>query len=63
MKRKLYTGVEVCDNKMKKKQRHTINDKPTMYLDIFNKNIFNKKLFLLYPDEDLYYGSKYWFFL
>ena len=43
MKRNLDTGVEVYDNKVKKKkQRHTTNEK---------------------PDEDLYYGSKYWLFL
>ena len=38
MKRNLDTGVEVCDKKQKKKQRHTTNEKPNMYLDIFNKN-------------------------
>ena len=38
MKPKLDTGVEVCDNKVKKKQRHTTNKKPNMYLDIFDKN-------------------------
>ena len=32
MKPKLDTGVEVCDNKMKKKQRHTTNEKPNMYI-------------------------------
>ena len=38
MKRNLDMGVEVYDNKAKKKQRHTTNEKPNMYLDIFNKN-------------------------
>ena len=32
------SGVEVYDNKMKKNQRHTTNEKPNMYLDIFKKN-------------------------
>ena len=38
MKRNLDTGVEVYDNKAKKKQRHTTNEKPNIYLDIFNKS-------------------------
>ena len=38
MKRNLDTGVEVCDNKVKKKQRHPTNEKPNMYLDIYDKN-------------------------
>ena len=38
MKRNLDTGVEVYDNKGKKKQRHITKEKPNMYLDIFNKN-------------------------
>ena len=37
MKLNLDKGVEVYDNKVKKKQRHTTNEKPNMYLDIFNK--------------------------
>ena len=37
MKRNLDTGVEVYDNKVKKKERHITNEKPNMYLDIFNK--------------------------
>ena len=28
MKQNLDTGVEVCDNRVKKKQRHTTNKKP-----------------------------------
>ena len=36
MKRCLDTGVEVYDNKVrKKKQRHATNEKPNMYLNIF----------------------------
>ena len=38
MKQNLDTGVKVWDNKVKKKQRHTTNEKPDTYLDIFNKN-------------------------
>ena len=38
MKRNLDTGVEVYDNKVKKKQRHTTHEKPNMYLDMSNKN-------------------------
>ena len=38
MKRNLDTGVEVCDNKVKKKQRHTTNGKPNIHLDIFNES-------------------------
>ena len=30
MKRNLDTGVEVCDNRVKKNQRHTTNEKPNM---------------------------------
>ena len=41
MKPKLDTGVEVCDNKVKEKQRHTTNEKPNMYLDIFKIRITN----------------------
>ena len=37
MKRNLDMGVEVCDNRVKK-NRHTTNEKPNMYLDIFNYN-------------------------
>ena len=36
MKRNLDTGIEVYDNKVKQNQRHTTNEKPNMYLDIFN---------------------------
>ena len=32
MKQNLDTGVEVCDNKAKKKQRHTTNEKPNCIL-------------------------------
>ena len=35
MKRNLDTGVEVCDNREKKNQRHTTNEKPNMYKDIY----------------------------
>ena len=35
---KLDTGVEVYDNKAKKKQRHATNEKPNLYLNTFNKN-------------------------
>ena len=46
---------------VKKKQRHTTNEKPNMYSYIFNKN---NKYFNPYPDEgDLYYGLKHWLFL
>ena len=37
MKRNIDTGIEVCGSKVKKKQRHTANKKPNMYLDIFNR--------------------------
>ena len=30
MRRNLDTGVEVCDNRVKKNQRHTANEKPNM---------------------------------
>ena len=30
--------MSIIFNKMKKKQRHTTNKKPNMYLNIFNKN-------------------------
>ena len=49
MKRNLDTGVEVCDNRVKKNQRHTTNEKPNMYKDKYN--IIIKDLlcgFLLY---------------
>ena len=39
MKQNLDTGVEVYDNKVKKKQRHTTNEKPNMYLDRFNRGV------------------------
>ena len=39
MKRNVDTGVEVYDNKMKKKQRHTTNEKPNMYLNISNRGV------------------------
>ena len=39
MKRNLDTGVEVYDNKAKKKQRHATNEKPNMYLDIFDRGV------------------------
>ena len=39
MQPKLDTGVEVYDNKVKKKQRHATNEKPNMYLDIFNTGV------------------------
>ena len=38
MKRDLDKGVEVYDDKAKKRQRHTKNEKPNMYLDVSNKN-------------------------
>ena len=38
IKRSLDTGVEVYDNKVKKKQRHTTNNKPNMYKDINKDN-------------------------
>ena len=41
MKRNLDTGVEVYDNIVKKNQRHITNEKPNMYLDIFNENLYN----------------------
>ena len=37
IKPKLDTGVEVYDNKVKKKQHHATNEKPNKYLNIFNK--------------------------
>ena len=37
MKRNLDTGVEVYDDKVKKKQRHATNEKQNMYFNIFNK--------------------------
>ena len=37
MKRNYDTGVEVYDKKVEKKQRHTANEKPNMYLDIFEE--------------------------
>ena len=39
MRRNLDTGVEVYYNKVKKEQRHTTNQKPNMYLDIFNRGV------------------------
>ena len=38
MKRSLDTGVEVCDNRVKKYQRHATNKKPNMYKDIYKDN-------------------------
>ena len=38
MKRNLDTGVKVCDDRVKKKQRPTTNEKPNMYKDIYNNN-------------------------
>ena len=38
MKQNVDTGVEVCDNRVKKNQRHTKNEKPNMYLDNYNDN-------------------------
>ena len=35
-KRKLDMGVEVNDNRVKKEQRHPTNQKPNMYVNIFN---------------------------
>ena len=35
MKRNLDTGVEVCDNRVNKNQRHTTNEKPNMYKDMY----------------------------
>ena len=31
MKRNLDTGVEVCDNRVKKNQHHTTNETPNLY--------------------------------
>ena len=39
MKRNLDTGIEIYDNKVKKNQRHITNEKPNMYLDIFNRGV------------------------
>ena len=39
MKPKLDTGVEVYDNKVKKKQRYPTNKKLNMYLNIFNRGV------------------------
>ena len=39
MKQNLDIGVKVCDNKVKKKQRHTTKEKPNVYLDIFNRGV------------------------
>ena len=39
MKHNLDTGVEVCDNRVKKNQRHTTNQTSNMYLDIFNDSV------------------------
>ena len=36
MKRNLDTVIEVYDNRVKKNQRHTTNEQPNMYLDMFN---------------------------
>ena len=44
MKRNLDTGVEVYDNKVEKNQRHATNEKPNMYLDIFDKNTLLTKI-------------------
>ena len=38
MKQNLDTGVEVCDNRVKKNKRHTTNKKPNMYKDKYNDN-------------------------
>ena len=48
MKPNLDTGVEVYDTKVKKKQRHTTNEKPNMYLDIINESlmIMNSQYFV-----------------
>ena len=37
-KQNLDMCVEIYDSKLKKKQRHTTNEKLNMYLDIFNKS-------------------------
>ena len=39
MKGNLDTGIEVCDNKVKKNQRHTTNEKTNMYVDIINRGV------------------------
>ena len=36
MKQNIDAGDKVYDNKVKKNQRHTTNEKPNMYLDIIN---------------------------
>ena len=42
MKRNLDTGVEICNNKMKKDQRHRTNEKPNVCFNYFIKtNILN----------------------
>ena len=46
MKQNLDMGVEVYDNKVKKKQCHTTNKRPNMYLDIFIKKPTIHKAFL-----------------
>ena len=38
IKQNLDTGMKVCDNRVKKNQRHTTNEKPNMYKDIYNNN-------------------------
>ena len=48
MKQNLDTGVEVYDNKVKKKQRHTTNKKQNTYLDIFNKNYHTHLLIIFF---------------
>ena len=50
MKRNLDTGVEVDNNEVKENQRHTTNEKPNMYISIFNKKkpifLFTKQIFM-----------------
>ena len=38
MRRNLDTGVEVCDNRVKKNQRYSTNEKPNMYKYIYNNS-------------------------
>ena len=54
MKRNLDTCVEVYDDGVKKNQRHTTNEKPNMYKDIYKDNQYFD------PEEGVFDRSKYW---
>ena len=41
---KVDTGVEVYDNKIRKKQRHAPNELPNLYINIVNKKTYVIKL-------------------